>query len=136
MIRGKCFCGDIQFSLEPPTDMCSHCHCESCRRSHGSAFVTWTSVPDKQFHIKSGKDLLSKYESSKDVFWMFCSKCGSPLFQATKDSPNRVYVSVASLIDPLDRSPSSHVSYEEKLPWIEINDGLPCYREKASERLK
>lgn len=136
LIRGHCFCRAIQFELTRPTEMCSHCHCESCRRSHGAAFVTWTSVPDGQFQFVKGEERLKKYESSENIFWMFCGDCGTPLFQTTRHSPGRIYVTVASLTAPLDRAPDSHVSFEEKVDWITVNDDLPCYREKASDRVK
>ncbi len=135
VMKGRCFCSSVKYDLVPPTEMCSHCHCESCRRSHGSAFATWTSVPLAQFKVAEGKSFVKKYESSQGIFWLFCSDCGSPLFQTTRHSPGRVYVNVASLEDSLDRKPDSHVSFEEKVPWLEVKDGLPCYKEKASDRL-
>lgn len=135
-IEGHCFCQKIRFKLFPPTDFCSHCHCESCRRSHGSAFVTWTSVPNDQLEITLGKDLIKSYESSPGIEWLSCQNCATPLFQTTRYSPGRTYVGVANLSSPLDREPDSHVSFEEHVPWLKINDGLPQYKEKASDRLE
>lgn len=134
-IKGHCYCKGIQFEIMPPTDFCSHCHCESCRRVSGAAFVTWTSVPDERFSIQKGGELINRYESSPGVIWMNCIRCGSCLFQTTQNSPGRTYVAVASLADPLDRAPESHVSFEEHVDWVEFNDELPKYREKASDRL-
>lgn len=132
-IRGNCHCQAVQFEIIPPTEFCSHCHCESCRRTHGAAFVTWTSVPNSQFKITKGKEHINCYESSPEIIWMNCSHCGSPLFQTTRYSPGRTYITVASVSDLLDRKPDSHVSYEERVDWMEICDTLPKYREKASE---
>jgi len=131
-IRGRCYCAVIQFELTPPTKIFSHCHCESCRRSHGSAFVSWTSVNEKQFLITAGKELVKSYESSPDIFWQFCTHCGSSIFQTTRHAPGTVYITAAALLDPLDRQPDSHVSFEEKVPWLEIHDTLPKYAEKSS----
>lgn len=133
-IRGKCHCNQVQFEITPPTEFCSHCHCESCRRTHGAAFVTWTSVQNEKLNILLGKDLIHSYESSPEILWMSCKHCASPLFQTTRYSPNRTYIVVASLIDPLDRSPESHVSYEEHVDWFHVNDNLPQFKEKASDR--
>lgn len=134
-IKGQCHCKQVKFEIAPPTEFCSHCHCESCRKTHGAAFVTWTSVPNKQLKIAAGKGLIKEYESSPNIKWMSCGHCFSPLFQTTHTSPGRTYIVVASLVDPLDREPGSHVSYEEHVPWIKVNDGLPQYKEKASEKL-
>lgn len=131
-IKGRCYCGEIQFEITPPTKMFSHCHCESCRRSHGAAFVSWTSVPNEQFELTLGKDRVSSYESSPGIVWQFCKKCGSSIFQKTRHSPNVTYVVAASLIDAIDRKPEGHMSFEEKVSWLDVNDELPKYREKTS----
>lgn len=135
VIKGRCHCSKIQYELNPPTDFCSHCHCESCRRTHGAAFVTWTSVPESQFKITEGAEGLKTYESSPGITWMSCNTCMSPLFQKTHSSPGRVYITVASLTDKLDREPDSHVSYEEHVRWFKVNDGLSRHKEKASDRI-
>lgn len=135
-IKGHCHCQRVQFEMFTPTDFCSHCHCESCRRTHGAAFVTWTSVSNEKLIITKGQELIHKYESSPEIIWMSCQYCASPLFQTTRYTQGKTYVCVASLSSPLDREPDSHVSFEEKVDWIKIKDGLSCYREKSSDRLK
>ena len=142
-IRGKCFCGAVQFELLPPTDFCAHCHCESCRLSHGSAFVSWTSVPLDHFSYTKGKENVNWYRSSECILWGFCRTCGSPMFyraekQGHPESPklDRMYISAGSIIDPLDREPQVHVSYEEKLPWMKAKDGLPKHRGKTEEKME
>ena len=136
VIRGRCHCHKVKFEIVPPTDFCSHCHCESCRRIHGAGFVTWTSVPEAQLKINLGEDLLKEYYSSPQSVWISCSHCSSPLFQKTGNSPGKTYIAVSSLIDPLDRKPDSHVSFEERVDWITVNDGLSQYKEKSSDRIK
>ncbi len=135
-IRGRCHCNQVAFEVSPPTDFCSHCHCESCRRIHGAGFVTWTSVPESQLTMNSGKDLLKEYHSSPTSVWISCSHCSSPLFQKTENSPGKTYIALSSLIDPLDRIPECHVSFEERVSWIIVNDGLPQHKEKSSDKIK
>lgn len=134
MITGRCHCGKIKYQFETPSEFCSHCHCESCRRTHGSAFVTWTSVSDDKLKIFEGKEFLKSYESSPQIVWYNCGHCFSPLFQKTRHSPGRTYITVASLNEALDRLPECHVSIEEKVDWLIVGDGLPQYREKASDK--
>ena len=134
-IRGRCFCGDISFALRSPTETFTHCHCESCRRSHGAAFVSWTSVRSERFRYDAPHGQLRSYESSPDIVWQFCGRCGSPLFQTTRHSPGIVYIAVAALMDPLDRPAQAHVSWEERVDWLQLDDGLPKVREKTSDRI-
>jgi hypothetical protein len=132
-VKGRCYCGGIKYEITPPTKMFSHCHCESCRRSHGAAFVSWTSVANEQFKITSGAELISNYESSPGIIWQFCKICGASIFQKTRHSPDITYVVAASLIDSIDREAEGHMSFEEKVPWLEISDDLPKHREKTSD---
>ena len=131
-IRGQCHCKKIHYEVTPPTDFFSHCHCESCRKIHGAAFVSWTSVPNNQLRILTGENFIHRYESSPEIIWMSCGKCSSSLFQTTKQTPGKTYVNISNLIDPMDRPAESHVSFEEKVPWLEIKDTLPQYKEKSS----
>ena len=134
-VQGRCFCGGVQFELTFPTDTCSHCHCESCRRAHGAAFTTWTSVSRIQFKLFSGENKIKRYRSSSAVHWSFCLNCGTSFLYEHDHVPDRIWVTVASLAGPLDRKPDSHVSFEERVDWITVNDGLPKYREKSEERM-
>ncbi|MBI2894436.1 MAG: GFA family protein [Deltaproteobacteria bacterium] len=141
-IEGRCLCGAVRFRLSPPTDFVAHCHCSSCRLSHGAAFVTWTSVPAERFAFETGEATVGWYRSSKWVAWGFCRTCGSSmLYRALEaghhESPklDRIYVTAGSLVSPLDRAPAAHVSYEEHLPWVRVPDGLPKHRGKTDETL-
>jgi hypothetical protein len=49
---------------------------------------------------------------------------------------NRIYVTLASLVDPVDRAPQSHVSYEERVSWMQFDDGLPKHRGKTDEEIE
>jgi hypothetical protein len=142
LIRGRCLCGAVRFTLIAPTDFCAHCHCESCRMSHAAAFVTWTSVPAERFSFERGQDHVTWYRSSACILWGFCKTCGSSiLYRADREghaeSPklDRMYVAVGSLIDPLDRDPKVHVSYDERVPWFRPHDGLPKHRGKTDEQI-
>ena len=62
------------------------------------------------------------------------------LYQADKkghpESPklDRIYVSTGSL-NNMDRSPTVHVSYEEKVSWYAPLDHLDKYRGKGEKKL-
>ena|SRR3989338_2109637 len=138
---GRCLCGAVQFEVTPPTDFHAFCHCQSCRLSRGTPYVSWTSVPKNQFKLTKGKKVLTWYRSSKCILWGFCKKCGSSmLYQADKkghpESPklDRIYVSTGSL-NKIDRTPTTHVSYEEKVSWYAPLDHLDKYRGKGEEKI-
>lgn len=134
MYKGSCHCQSVQYTVDGDFLICSHCHCESCRKIHGAAFVTWTAVLKDQIHIHQGQEHLLHYESSPQIVWMSCMKCGSSLFQTTRHSPEKIYISLSSFDEEISIRPDSHVSIEEKVSWIEINDSLPKFKQKSSDR--
>ena len=139
-IRGRCLCGAVQLEMSPPTEFCSHCHCESCRRAHAAPVVTWTGVAAESFRFLRGEANLERYQSSPGTYRCFCRICGTSMVcYYTADSETfghlvgQMYVPVAVLTDPLDRPADSHVSFEEHVHWLKLSDSLPRYRAKSDE---
>ena len=132
---GHCFCKKITFEIQFPTEFVSHCHCESCRTSHGSAFVTWSGVPKSQFKFLTGEELLKKYHSSPQVRWGFCSECGTSLLYDCDYAPDKIYFTVANIRGDLDKKPDAHVSFEEQAHWLSVKDELPKYKGKSTEKI-
>ncbi|KAF3765291.1 hypothetical protein M406DRAFT_257947 [Cryphonectria parasitica EP155] len=97
------------------------CACRSCRLITGFEIQTWAFIPRKnificlnlptgqEWHeldanqlgggIGSGVSLVSQYESSRDVFRHFCSRCGATAFWRNLERPDLIDVS-AGLFDP------------------------------------
>lgn len=141
VVRGRCLCGAIEVELEGPLEFVAHCHCQSCRLSHGAPLVTWTGVPLERFRMR-GDERLRWYRSSETIEWGFCDRCGSSLLYRAiapghHEAPklDRMYVTVASLVDPIDQPANAHVSYEERVPWLTIGDDVPKFRGKGKERI-
>lgn len=75
--KGSCLCGSVQYELDGPFEVMSHCQCSMCRRHHGAAFATFVTVPLGSFRWVAGESALSTYQSSAYGKRTFCSKCGS-----------------------------------------------------------
>ncbi len=95
-----------------------------------------------QFEIKKGEDHITWYRSSKCILWGFCKKCGSSmLYRADREghpespSLDRMYIS-AGCLDRLDRSPESHVSFEEHSILLDGFGEIPRFRGKTDERIE
>jgi len=93
--------------------------------------VTWTSVPSERFHLIGTP---RSFDSSPGVERCFCATCGTQVLYRAKSTPGRVYVPVA-ILDAIDQAPDSHVSYEERAPWLGRPESLPCFRSKGQEAL-
>jgi hypothetical protein len=118
LARGRCHCGRVRFVARFPSRFNAHCHCESCRRAHGAAFVTWIGFPSGQVSVVEGAELLKAHESSPGTKRTFCTACGTKLFFESARWSGETHVTLAAFDDPVDREPSGHAFAGEHVAWL------------------
>ena len=123
---GGCFCGRVRFAVVEPIRNRCFCHCESCRRATGSAFVAWGTVNEADFRILSGE--VSVHRSSPQVERGFCSVCGTSLTYRHELRVGDVDFTLVSLDATEEIEPQMHIWVQDKLPWVHINDGRPQFK--------
>jgi hypothetical protein len=116
--HGRCHCGRVRFVAKFPSRFCAHCHCESCRRAHGAAFVTWVGFPTPQVTVTEGAADLASHESSPGTFRRFCRHCGTKLFFESSRWPGETHVVLAAFDEPVDRAPGGHAFFTEHAAWL------------------
>ena len=121
---GACLCGAVSFRIVAPTKWCAHCHCSSCRRAHGAAFVTWVGVVSERLEIVAG-DSLTWFASSAAARRGFCKRCGSTLFYESRRWPGETHIVRAALPGEIDRAPSAHAFASAAVDWYQPRDDLP-----------
>ncbi|HDZ54888.1 MAG TPA: GFA family protein [Pseudomonas xinjiangensis] len=126
-ISGKCLCEAVSYKIEGDLGPIFNCHCSKCRRWHGAAFRTRTSVDVSQFSWLSGEQNLSTFASSENVTKYFCRTCGSPLISTYKDRPNVLGVPLGGLEGVKKGEPLAHIFTGSKASWHTITDSLPQY---------
>jgi len=119
---GRCLCGEVRYELDAELGPLVNCHCQFCRRAHGSAFSTVTLVPRSAFRITAGEALLGAYVGRR-----FCSRCATRLFNVAESIPDQIALVVASLEQEPTQAPALHLNLESKAPWYEILDDKPCF---------
>ena len=127
---GRCFCGQVRFELTGKPAFACHCHCESCRRAAGAAFVTWVTFDLDGFSLTSGA--IAEYRSSPGVRRGHCAACGTTITYAQDKRPEEIDIVVSSLDTTEGIEPEAHIWVEDKAPWLVINDDLPQYRTTVS----
>ncbi|MBI3530101.1 MAG: GFA family protein [Betaproteobacteria bacterium] len=125
MIRGSCLCRSIRYEVRGPLGPASHCHCSMCRKAHGAAFGTYARVQKADFVLVSGAEDIASYQSSPEVTRTFCRRCGSTLQFIRATRPNTFALALGTLDDDPGVRPSMHIHIESKVPWLDIDDGLP-----------
>ena len=116
--RGSCHCGAVRFVARFPSRFVAHCHCASCRRAHGAAFVTWAGFPSDEVEVVAGRDDLMTHVSSPGVRRSFCGACGTKLFYASDRWPGETHVTLAAFDEPVDRVPAGHAFWDEHAAWL------------------
>ncbi len=125
MLTGRCLCGRIAYEVDGKLGPVTFCHCETCRRAQGGAFVVAAPVRRKYFRLVSGADVITEYESSPGKYRGFCRVCGSPIWSRRPSDPEIVRLRLGTLDGDPGRRPAAHVFVALKAPWFEITDGLP-----------
>jgi hypothetical protein len=105
------------------------CHCETCRRHSGSAFLSFVHFPKDGFAWTAGAP--TRYRSSAFAERGFCSACGSTLSMHEEVLGDRVQVTLGSLDRPGDFRPDDHVWTRSRLPWLEVDDDLPRFPQSS-----
>jgi hypothetical protein len=123
-VHGSCLCGGVRWRHEGKAFLFNHCHCVQCRKAHGAAFASNLHVRPEQFRWLAGEAQVARYESSPGVRRSFCSVCGGNVAIVLAD---QVVIPAATVDDPIDDRPIVHLFAGEKVPWIEIADGIPAF---------
>ncbi len=137
MNTGSCLCKGIKFKVNKFEPLVGHCHCTMCQKFHGAAFSTFVEVKLNQFHLLSGKELLSSYTSDNKTVRSFCNICGASLFfeSSYNKLDQTIEVSLAAFdhVENIENiKPNAHIYTESKAKWIEINDNLPQFKSYRS----
>lgn len=124
-MRGSCLCKAITYQVDSLDMPISHCHCDTCRKAHASAFASTAGVLREHFRWLSGEDKLTRFESSPGKLRCFCSQCGSQLI-ADRPAQPHVILRVATLDEDPGQRPQQHIWTEHDKAWLS-GDGIPAY---------
>jgi len=128
-IYGRCLCGSIAYEYTGTLGPAHYCHCEDCRRCTGSAFNVAVRCDPAKFRILSGtpKGYTKRADSGNELTRYFCPECGSPIYTASPEHPEHVYLKAGTLNDPRVVKPARQNWLASAVPWSKIDDGLPGY---------
>ena len=118
MLTGSCLCGAVAYQADATISRIAHCHCPTCRKTHGTAFSSVTAVPRESFRFTRGAGHLGAIESSPGKFRRFCSRCGSHLMAERIDQPV-VLLRLGCLDTPLKDIPQVHIWRSEAASWYD-----------------
>lgn len=122
--EGGCLCGAVRYRASGKPLWVCHCHCRMCQRQTGAAFSTFVGFPSERIEWTRGKPSL--YRSSERVERGFCATCGSTM-TFHRDHKSELDVAAGSLDHLESIAPEFHINTENQVPWLKLDDGLPCH---------
>ncbi|WP_233153008.1 GFA family protein [Motiliproteus sp. MSK22-1] len=123
VITGSCLCSKVKYEISGEVGDIVHCHCQTCRKAHGSAFSSVASVADTDFKL-FGFEHLNFYESSEGKKRYFCSHCGTQIY-AKRDGTRHLILRLGSLDTDPNAREKNHIWVSQKASWYDINSQLP-----------
>ncbi|KAK7012844.1 DUF636 domain-containing protein [Favolaschia claudopus] len=120
---GSCLCRRVRFTVMGDPFDYSTCHCENCKKSGGSAFMTNAFFTPDKVILTEGQDLISKYDdkattSGNTLTRHFCSNCGSCLFLNSPSASSEWTTLSPATVDGQEWVPRRYNCPDGKLSWV------------------
>jgi len=123
--EGGCLCGAVRYRVNGSIESVAHCHCNSCRRSAGAAFVTWFTVPRERHEWTKGAP--KRFSSSPGVTREFCGTCGTELAYSNEKAAKTIDLTIGSLDCAAGHPADRHIWTADRLDWLRLDDHLPAH---------
>ena len=127
LLRGGCACDAVRFEITEVFDA-GYSHCNRCRKQTGALVFAFVYVPRAAFNLLSGGLIAEPWERLGQG--MICWSCRGPVCFDMGDR-DLLSIAVGRLDEPARVRPTFYQCVSSKLPWLEINDGLPRFGENT-----
>lgn len=124
--HGACLCGAVRVTLTgAPTDV-TLCHCTTCQKSGGGAFMAAVGARLGQVTLGDTAGTLAYWRSGPATQRSFCARCGTPVaFHQDDAARDRITVWRGLFDDPSDLVPTGQIWTDSRPDWVCRLDGLP-----------
>jgi hypothetical protein len=126
--EGGCACGEVRYRLTSDPLFTHCCHCLSCQRQTGSAFVVNLLIEADRVEVIAGApvavDVPRDDGSVQRIFR--CSRCQVAVF-SQYSHPEARFVRGGTLDDPSSVAPDVHIFTRSKLPWVTLPASVPAF---------
>lgn len=122
---GHCACGELRYRLHGRPFAVHCCHCRSCQRETGSAFVINGLIETPQVEVLQGSPVTidTPSDSGKGQKIVRCPRCQVALWSHYGGMGERAaFVRVGSLEDPDACPPQVHIFTRSRQPWFDLPD--------------
>jgi hypothetical protein len=126
--EGGCSCGAVRYRLTSDPLFTHCCHCLSCQRQTGSAFVINLLIESDRVEVVAGTpqpvDVPRDDGSSQRIYR--CPDCQIAVF-SSYGHPGISFVRGGTLDEPSGFSPDVHIFTRSKLGWVALPESTPAF---------
>ena len=127
-MEGGCACGAVRYRLTSEPLFIHCCHCLSCQRQTGSAFVINLLIERDRVEVLSGEpetvDVPRDDGSSQRIYR--CPDCKVALF-SEYTYPEVWFVRAGTLDAPRGIEPDVHIFTKSKVNWVTLPEDVPAF---------
>ena len=127
---GHCACGEVRYRLSGRPFAVHCCHCRSCQRETGSAFVINGLIETGQVEVVSGapETIDTPSESGRGQQIVRCPTCHVALWSHYGGMGEKAaFVRVGTLEDPDACPPHVHIFARSKQPWVVLPEDAKAF---------
>jgi hypothetical protein len=127
-MTGGCLCGKVRYEISAPPIDSVNCHCRTCQKAVGAAYLAFMLVPVSALTITGDyKEFATLSASGHTLYRGFCAECGTSLFGRNSYFTHVRPVAAATLDDPRIFQPKKNIWVADAQPWDIMNSDLPRY---------
>jgi hypothetical protein len=128
VLEGGCSCGSVRYRLTSDPLFVHCCHCLSCQRQTGSAFVINVLIEADRVVVTTGEpqSVVVPRDNGSTQEILRCPSCEVALY-SHYTYPAVAFVRAGTLDEPASVSPDVHIFTRSKLPWVGLPEGVPSF---------
>jgi len=125
--EGGCSCGEIRYRLVTDPMFVQCCHCLSCQRQTGSAFVVNLLIEADRVELTAGEPRVvpAPRDEGGEQLISRCPTCQVAVF-SLYSRPEVRFVRAGTLDDPSWVEPAVHIFTRSKVPWVVLPETVPA----------
>jgi hypothetical protein len=125
-MEGGCACGAVRYRLTTEPLFVHCCHCLSCQRQTGSAFVINLLIERDRVEVTGEPVTVDVARDSGGTQKIYrCPSCMTAVF-SEYTFPHIWFVRGGTLDEPRSVEPDVHIFTRSKVPWVTLPEGVPA----------
>ena len=125
IFTGSCLCGSVNYKSNSDPLVIQNCHCDQCRKSTGSVYLTNLFIKEENFEITGEVNNYTHLsDAGNNMTKYFCPKCGSQVFGKNSGRPGIITIRAGTINEKDIIKPIRNLFLKSKVPSTPINSNL------------